>query len=293
VGLAWGCREASNPVTVPLPVFDVSSPPALRPGYLIVCKDTPRGTSGTFQVDAWIQYPDGTEHSVGIYINSGECKPLVVSQPDPTVQVLENLGNGSPGWQLASVTVITDAGTVQLSGNNIGTVLNPAVCSIDFTHGCIIVFHNVPTTTPPPPPSLLPGRMTGGGVQISIGNVSISRGFTIHCDIILSNNIEINWPGNKWHLDKPITSATCIDDPTISPQPPPAPFDTFIGKATGRLNGVDGSRLEFTFVDAGEPGRKDKSQLRIFAPNGTVVLDVPLGFLDHGNLQAHYDQPHK
>jgi hypothetical protein len=138
------------------------------------------------------------------------------------------------------------------------------------------------------------GRMTGGGGQITIGDVQITRGFTIHCDILLSNNIEINWPGNAWHLDKPITSADCIDDPAISPEPPPAPFDTFIGVAIGRLNGEDGSRLEFTFVDAGEPGGKnDKSQLKIFSPGGAVVLDVPLSFLDHGNLQAHFDQPHK
>ena len=138
------------------------------------------------------------------------------------------------------------------------------------------------------------GRMTGGGGQITIGDVQITRGLTIHCDITLSNNIEINWPDNKWHLNKPITSADCIDDPAISPEPPPAPFDTFIGTADGELNGVDGSRLEFTFIDSGEPGGKnDLSQLKIFSPAGDVVLDVPLSFLDHGNLQAHYDQPHK
>jgi hypothetical protein len=77
-----------------------------------------------------------------MYINSGECKPLVVSLPDPLVEVLENLGNGDPGWHVASITRITDAGTDQLSGNDIGTVRNPVACTIDFTHGCVLIFHN-------------------------------------------------------------------------------------------------------------------------------------------------------
>ena len=69
-----------------------------------------------------------------------------------------------------------------------------------------------------------------------VDGVRITRGFTIHCDIILSNNLEINWSGgNKWHIDKPLTSATCVDDPAISPEPPAAPFDTFIGEGEGTL----------------------------------------------------------
>ena len=137
------------------------------------------------------------------------------------------------------------------------------------------------------------GRMTGGGGQIVIGNVFVSRGLTLHCDITLSNNLEINWSGNRWHLDKPITSATCIDDPAVNPAPPPAPFDTFVGEATGRLNGVDGYLVQFTFVDGGEPGgRNDRAQIQIFAPDGSLVLNVPMSALTRGNLQAHYDQPH-
>lgn len=138
------------------------------------------------------------------------------------------------------------------------------------------------------------GRMTGGGGQlVTIGDVYVTRGFTIHCDITLSNNLEINWPGNKWHLDKPLTGAVCLDDPAISPEPPPAPFDTFIGEGIGRLNGVDGSLVRFQFVDAGEPGgNNDRSSIHIYDPNGVLVLAVPMSFLTKGNLQAHYDQPH-
>ena len=146
---------------------------------------------------------------------------------------------------------------------------------------------------PPPPPDNIDGRMTGGGGQIIIGDVRITRGFTVHCDITLSNNLEINWPGNKWHLDKPLISARCIDDPEINPEPPPAPFDTFIGEGVGSLNGQPGSWVDFTFADAGEPGgHNDRASIRVYAPGGALVLDVPMSFLDHGNLQAHYDQPH-
>lgn len=120
----------------------ITNPPPLQHGYLTVCKDTPAGTTGRFQIDAWIRFDNGTDHTVGTYINSGECKPLFVSLPDPIIQVLENLGNGDPGWHLASITRITDAGTDEVSGNNIGTKANPIVCSIDFTHGCVLIFHN-------------------------------------------------------------------------------------------------------------------------------------------------------
>jgi hypothetical protein len=146
--------------------------------------------------------------------------------------------------------------------------------------------------TPPPPPEEGEGRMTGGG-RVPLGDLMISYGFTLHCDILLSNNLEINWKDNKWHLDKPITSATCTDDPLIAPPPPVAPFDTFVGTGIGKLNGVAGSRVEFTFKDAGEPGKDDWVQLKVFAPNSnTVVLDVPLKQVKNGNIQAHYDQPH-
>jgi len=141
----------------------------------------------------------------------------------------------------------------------------------------------------------LDGRMTGGGKQITVAGVKVTRGFTIHCDILLSNNLEINWPdGNNWHITKPLTSAECVDDPTVNPEPPPAPFDTFIGEGIGSLNGVDGAFVKFVFVDAGEPsGKGDKASIQVFDPGGTLVLNVPLSPLDGGNIQAHFDQPHK
>jgi hypothetical protein len=182
-------------------------------------------------------------------------------------------GNGSVEEVLASSPSITSNAEFRLGGS--GGVDNVKVCV------------GVPGV----------GRMTGGGNQLTIDGVKVTRGFTIHCDITLSNNVEINWEGNQWHIDKPLTRATCLDDPDVAPAPPRAPFDTFIGEATGRLNGVDGSMLKFTFVDAGEPGGKsDTAEIMIWAPGDDPGIDEPVlsvsGELENGNLQAHYDQPH-
>ena len=154
---------------------------------------------------------------------------------------------------------------------------------------------------PPPECNFIEGRMTGGGGQIIVGDVFISRGFTIHCDIVLSNNLEINWGSNNWHIDKPLDEATCFEDPQYLQPPPAAPFNTFIGEATGYLNGVYGSIVRFIFIDAGEPGSADKAEIYVWAPGvdpdvaglAGAVLKVPLQLLKNGNIQAHYDQPHK
>lgn len=51
-----------------------------------------------------------------------------------------------------------------------------------------------------------------------------------------------------------------------------------------------------SLVDYGEPGRNaDQAALLIYetANPANVVLDVPQQIITGGNLQAHYDQPHK
>lgn len=160
----------------------------------------------------------------------------------------------------------------------------------------------------------LNGRMTGGTGQVILdladGSRFISAGFTIHCDILLSNNIELNWKdedGNarRWHITKPIQTAKCTDNPAVRPGQPLALFDTFEGTAEGSLDGVEGSWLEFVFVDGGEPGkREDLTFLRVWSGeigSSTVVeqidgdVDIP-GYTGlariRGNIQAHLDQPH-
>jgi hypothetical protein len=139
------------------------------------------------------------------------------------------------------------------------------------------------------------GRFTGGGFQVRVGDAKVTRGLTIHCDLLLSNNLQVNWGGKKFHMTTHLTTVECSDDPLIDQTPPAAPLDTLIGTGTGRYNGQDGYTIHFTLVDAGEPGTDDQMRILIFetADPGHVVLDVPLQNLTGGNLQAHYDQPHK
>jgi hypothetical protein len=138
------------------------------------------------------------------------------------------------------------------------------------------------------------GRFTGGGFQLRASAARVTRGLTIHCDLLLSNNLEINWGGNKFHMLEHLETLTCADDPTIVQAPPVAPIDTLIGVGSGRYNGNEGYTIQFMLVDAGEPGVDDMMAIRIYetANPGNVVLNVPLSLLDGGNLQAHYDQPH-
>ncbi|HEX6966201.1 MAG TPA: hypothetical protein VF166_10405 [Gemmatimonadaceae bacterium] len=143
------------------------------------------------------------------------------------------------------------------------------------------------TTTP------LQGRLTGGGVKAAgADGETVTLGLTLHCDILLSNNLEINWQGHQWHLTKPITSASCSNQQNDAP-PPASPIDTFVGTAFGTLDGVKNSKIEFNFQDHGEPGTNDMVELTIYEPgSSTVALNVPLQAINVGNLQMHYDQPH-
>ena len=147
---------------------------------------------------------------------------------------------------------------------------------------------------PNAPVANLDGRMTGGGsLDLPNQKKPLSVSLTIHCDLKLSNNIQINWGDNTWHLAKPITEAMCAY--VRDPRPPAAPINVFSGVGYGRLNGVDGSKLEFTFIDNGEPNRgNDRVALKIYEPNSNnVYFTLALQDLKTGNIQAHYDQPHK
>lgn len=141
----------------------------------------------------------------------------------------------------------------------------------------------------------LTGRFTGGGSQTRVDGVRVTKGLTLHCDLVLSNNLEINWGGNKFHIEEHLTTVSCSDDPDIIQAPPDAPIDTLIGVASGTYNNDTGYTAEFTLVDGGEPGDFDQAAFKVYetANPANVVLDVPLQYIDGGNLQAHYDQPHK
>lgn len=248
----------------------------------------------------------------GTASSGGECEGLpcfrptaiVITLGDGTEEIFDNELDSKDGqeWDTVTANVLIPTGETSLTvqalsvdnGADIPSGTNPDIpASFRWIASSLAIT-----------PDLVPGRMTGGGKQITVDNARITRGFTIHCDIRLSNNIEVNWESdgesNRWHLAKPITSAVCSDDPRIKQKPPAAPIDTFEGEGTGRLNGEDGSIIRFVFVDAGEPGVNDTASIRIWAPGvdpdaagaPDPVLEVS-GKLDNGNIQAHYDQPHK
>ncbi len=136
------------------------------------------------------------------------------------------------------------------------------------------------------------GRFTGGGFQIIEGavDVKVTRGFTIHCDNLLTNNLEINWSGgNNFRLDKNSLYPVVCDTYLAPPNPPAAPVNRIIATGTGQCNGEDAD-ITFTLEDHGEPGTEDRAALLI---SGGCTLDLPLANLDGGNIQAHFDQPHK
>ncbi|WP_196137128.1 hypothetical protein [Aliikangiella sp. G2MR2-5] len=139
------------------------------------------------------------------------------------------------------------------------------------------------------------GRFTGGGHQIRVDAVRITRGFTLHCDLLLSNNLEINWKGNHFHMKEHMETVACTDDPDIIQAPPEAPVDTIVGVGQGHYNNEPGYTIEFTLVDAGEPGGDDQAAFKLYetANPANVIMEVPLQSITGGNIQAHADQPHK
>lgn len=133
------------------------------------------------------------------------------------------------------------------------------------------------------------GRMTGGGSVFTEDKkpIRVTHGFELHCDTSdTPNNLEVNWgKGNKFHLDT-LKSAICYDDTKIEPNPPRAGFDTYVGSGVGSYNGVAGANAEWTFTDAGEPGKNDLASITIKDASNNVVLVVK-GLLNNGNQQAH------
>jgi len=127
------------------------------------------------------------------------------------------------------------------------------------------------------------GRMTGGGSVFTPTGTRVTHGLELHCmPTDGPNNLQVNWgKGNHFHLEV-LSSASCSDDPGIGPNPPPAGFDTYRGKGTGRCNGLPAT-AEWAFADAGEPGKNDTAEVHI---TGGCTLGVS-GNLRSGNHQAH------
>ncbi len=149
----------------------------------------------------------------------------------------------------------------------------------------------VDPTLPECTPESLDGRFTGGGFQINTGNVKVTRGFTIHCDNLLTNNLEVNWAGgNNFHMAKnTLTSVVCTRP--VDPTPPAAPVARITASAVGVCNGLPAT-INFVLEDRGEPGTNDRAALFITGA-GSCNLNLTERPIDGGNIQAHFDQPHK
>jgi hypothetical protein len=163
------------------------------------------------------------------------------------------------------------------------------------TDPCLATIATVTTVDDPAPPptSTCSGRFTGGGFQINTNGLRVSRGFTLHCDARLSNNFEVNWAGgNNFHIDKNPTDVTC--SLIANPNPPDAPVNRIEINGTGTLNGAPAT-VTLVLVDNGEKAGAPPDQAYIVV-NGTVLtngsFDDPAP-IDGGNIQAHFDQPHR
>ena len=244
------------------------------PTNVTLCKV---GSSATFSVSV----NRGTPSSVSL--DDGACQVVFTHTAGDRDSVFITEQSAGGGATLDSVVVKDDPGTASLKITGSNTIATFA--GADAGH--IVTFYNNPATVN------LNGRMTGGGKQITFGGLQVTRGFELHCDIILANNLEINWaPANNFHITRPLTSATCLLDPNFNAPPPKSPINTFIGVANGELNGVPGATARFTFIDNGEPGSSDLASIQVYDASNNLVLNVPLSPLDAGNIQMHYDQPH-
>ncbi|NDZ13558.1 hypothetical protein C7T35_28555 [Variovorax sp. WS11] len=145
-----------------------------------------------------------------------------------------------------------------------------------------------------------PGRMTGGGSFFCPyygGTQKVTHGFELHCgtggafegaDPAEPNNLEINFSGgDNFHLTT-LRKGLCSNDPAIDQTPPNSSlFDTFVGEGTGTFNGQPAA-INFTFVDAGEPGTLDTARVLITVGASTVLdCDDAAAPLTFGNHQAH------
>jgi len=140
------------------------------------------------------------------------------------------------------------------------------------------------------------GRFTGGGKQVTVGGVVVTKGFEVDCDLHQpSNNLEINWsnPGESgshhFHMTAFLAAVCTL---VKKPNPPTAPVNTIVAMGTGKFDNTDGYTVQFELVDNGEPGTSDAASFTVFQTSNpaNVVLTCPLKVIDTGNIQAHVDQ---
>ncbi len=126
------------------------------------------------------------------------------------------------------------------------------------------------------------GWMNVGG-NIGSGSWKYTWGGAISCDGIAKKSFEYqdHRTGVQFKL-RTVTTVTCSTIAGVSQGQPRAGFNTLVLAGTSS----DGKRVEAMFIDAGEPGRNDWVNIRVFDAGGTQISSVS-GTLGGGNLQAH------
>ena len=137
--------------------------------------------------------------------------------------------------------------------------------------------------------------MTGGGsiFAAEYGGNRITHGFQLDCEPRRNDTLQINDHGTGWnfHLDE-VTSAICIDDPGLEPNPPEATFDTYVGQGNGICRNTGGEARScwatWTFTDGGEIGGclRDTAVIEVRDEENNLLIGVS-GDVDCGNHQAH------
>ena len=200
---------------------------------------------------------------------------------------------------LAFVAACTGSGSTVLSPSGLsGTVrsLNNEVPPPDPCAPTLLRITTVDTPTTPPECEKLQGRFTGGGFQIDANELKVTRGFTLHCDELLSNNFEVNWKSggttHNFHTDKNPEVAECSKP--VDPVPPAADVSRIvILSQPGSLDGEDGHLITIVLEDHGEPGTEDRAYIAVDGVALTGGSVAAPALIDGGNIQAHFDQPHK
>jgi hypothetical protein len=229
-----------------------------------------------YTVGSWTLTQAGTNTAVNVLFNG------TVVDTQPFVLPTNSFSGSRPAPAGASTVTVTAIGAGVWGDGFTGTG-NPASTTVTIPTDCEEIAAN--------------GRFTGGPNAIEIGGAKVTTGLQIHCHPKdPSVNFEINWGGGEnFHLTD-VTTVSCFDSPTVTPQPPKAPVDTIVDTGFGTLNGLAGFTIEFTLVDSGEPDNKRTDQMRILIYTtgnpADVKLNVPLQNISAGNIQAHYDQPH-
>ena len=102
---------------------------------------------------------------------------------------------------------------------------------------------------------------------------------SLHCAAsVTPNRLEASWKDaagktHRFHLLSE-TDAACSDDPTITPNPSNASFDTLGGHGTGAYDGTTGASADWQFKDG---GTANLACLRLSDPTGILVLYVGTG----------------